>query len=132
MLQREHVAVDQIQVSAFFGRNPVQVLQFADIVGGHPTVLSSRRITGHATGVVAAKKTFQIELHEIRALLVFRQKGPGNGLFPSDDPGVQRVFHEFQALLLNIGKARLFQVSHHVRRDSENSSNLIDLKFASF
>ena len=53
-----------------------------------------------------------------------------NGLLPADHPGVQGVFHELQRLLLNIRKARLFQVAYHVRRHSENSSDLIDLEFS--
>ena len=55
-----------------------------------------------------------------------------NGLLPTDDPGVEGVFHKLKGLLLNIRKARLFQVAHHVGRDSENSSDLIDLEFACF
>ena len=55
-----------------------------------------------------------------------------NGLLPTDDPGVKGVLHELQGLLLNIRKARLFQVANHVGRDSENSSDLIDLEFACF
>ena len=53
-----------------------------------------------------------------------------NGLLPADHPGVQRVFYELQRLLLNIRKARLFQVTHHVGRHSENSRDLIDLEFS--
>ena len=55
-----------------------------------------------------------------------------NGLLPADHPWVQRVFHELQRLLLNIRKARLFQVANHVGRHPENSSDLIDLEFSRF
>ena len=55
-----------------------------------------------------------------------------NGLIPTDDPGVEGAFHKLKRLLLNIRKARLFQIADHVRRDTENSSNFIDLEFACF
>ena len=55
-----------------------------------------------------------------------------NGLLPADDPGVKGVFHKLKGLLLDIRKARLFQVADHVGRDSENSSNFIDLEFSCF
>ena len=72
MAQREHVAVDKIQISALFGGDTVQVLQFPDVVGGHPAVLPRCRVAVHAAGVIAAEETFQIEFHEIRPFLVFR------------------------------------------------------------
>ena len=53
-------------------------------------------------------------------------------MLPADDPGVKGIFHELQGLLLNIRKARLFQITDHVRWDPENSSNLIDLEFSCF
>ena len=55
-----------------------------------------------------------------------------NGLLPADDPRVKGVLHELKGLLFNIRKARFFQVADHVGRDSENSSDFIDLKFACF
>ncbi len=55
-----------------------------------------------------------------------------NGLIPTDAPGVEGVFHKLKRLLLNIRKTRLFQIADHVRRDTENSSNFIDLEFACF
>ena len=58
------------------------------------------------------------------------QECPLNGLLPTDDPGVKRVFHKLKGLLLNIRKARLFQITDHVGRYTENSSNFIDLEFA--
>ena len=51
-------------------------------------------------------------------------------LLPSHDPRVERVLHELKGLLLYIGKARLLKISDHVRRDPEDSSYLVDLKFA--
>ena len=60
------------------------------------------------------------------------QECPLNGLLPTDDPRVKGVFHKLQGLLLNIRKARLFQIADHVGRDPENSSNFIDLEFACF
>ena len=53
-------------------------------------------------------------------------------MLPADDPWVKGVFHKLKGLLLDIRKARLFQVAHHVGRHSENSSDLIDLEFACF
>ena len=53
-------------------------------------------------------------------------------MLPADDPGVKGVFHKLKGLLLNIRKARFFQVADHVGRNSENSSDFIDLEFACF
>ena len=44
---------------------------------------------------------------------------------------MERVLHELKGLLLNIGKARLLKVAHHVRRHPENPGNLIDLELPS-
>ena len=57
MLEREHIAIDKVYISTFLGRDAVQVLQFPDIVGGHPAVLASCGIAIHAAGVVAAEET---------------------------------------------------------------------------
>ena len=53
-------------------------------------------------------------------------------LLPSDNPGVKRILYELKRLLLDIGKRGLFQVTYHVRRDTENPRNLVDLKFSGF
>ena len=130
--KREHIAIDQVQVSALLSRDAVHVLQFPDVVGAHPAVLPCRSIAVHAACVVAAKQTLHIELGKILFLFLCGKERPLDGLLPAHQPGLQRVFHELQRLLLNIRKARLLQVAHHVGRHPENSSNLIDLKFSGF
>ena len=73
MLQRKHIAVDEIQVTALFSRDPIHVFKFPDIIGGHPAVLASCGIAIHAAGIVTSEETLQIELHEILTFLVFGQ-----------------------------------------------------------
>ena len=46
--------------------------------------------------------------------------------------GAQCIFHELQRLLLNIGKTGLFQVANHMGWHSENTCDLVDLKFSRF
>ncbi len=53
-------------------------------------------------------------------------------LLPPYKPRLQGVFHKFQRLLLNIRKARFLQIADRVRRDTENSSNFIDMEFPRF
>ncbi|SQH28329.1 Uncharacterised protein [Arcanobacterium haemolyticum] len=60
--------------------------------------------------------------------LISREQGFYDGLFPPDDPRIKRVLHKFEALLLNIAKARFFQVANHVGRDTKYSGDLIELK----
>ena len=66
MDQREHIAINEIQVAAVLRRNAVQVFQLPDIVGGHPAVLAGSGIAGHTAGIIATEETLQIKLHEIR------------------------------------------------------------------
>ncbi|CRH93323.1 Uncharacterised protein [Chlamydia trachomatis] len=49
-------------------------------------------------------------------------------MFEADHPRVQRVLHKLQRLLLNIGKRGFFEVTDHVRRDTENAGDFVDLK----
>ena len=132
ILQREHIAVNEVQIAAILCRDTVEVFQFTDVVCGHPAVLTANGVPVHAALVIAAEQTFQIEFHEIRRFFALGQECPLNGLLPADDPWVKGVFHKLQGLLLNIGKARLFQITDHVWRYSENSSNFIDLELACF
>src|SRR5699024_5858975 len=60
--QREHIAIDQVQVSAFLGRDAVHVLQFPDIVGAHPAVLPCRSVAGHPAGIIAPEQPLHVEL----------------------------------------------------------------------
>ena len=104
ILQREHIAVDEILVAALFRRNAVQVFQLPDVICGHPAVLATDGVAVHAALVIATEQTFQIEFHIVPGLLLTGQKGALNGLLPTDDPGVQGVLDELQRLLLNIRK----------------------------
>ena len=54
MLEREHIAVYEVQVAALFGGDPVEVFELTDIVGAHPTVLTSDGVALHATLIIAA------------------------------------------------------------------------------
>ena len=45
-----------------------------DVVGGHPAVLPPDGVPVHAALIVAAKQTFQIELHEIHGFFVIGQE----------------------------------------------------------
>src|SRR5699024_5799378 len=60
--QREHIAVDQVQVAAFLGRDAVHVLQFPDVVGAHPAVLPCGSVAGHSAGIIAPEQPFHVEL----------------------------------------------------------------------
>ena len=53
MLEREHIAVYEVQVAALFGGDPVEVFELTDIVGAHPAILSADGIALHAALVVA-------------------------------------------------------------------------------
>src|SRR5699024_5113616 len=68
--QREHIAVDKVQVSAFLGRDAIHVLQFPDIVGAHPAVLPCRGIAVHPAGIIAPEQPFHIELGKISFLFL--------------------------------------------------------------
>ncbi len=132
MLEREHIAVYEVQVATLFGGDPVEVFELTDIVGAHPAVLSADGVALHATLVVAAQKAIDIELGKVRFLLFGGQEGSGDALLPADYPRVEGVLDELQALLLDIRKARLFEVSDHMGRNSKNSSNFVDLEFSGF
>ena len=54
MLEREHIAVYEVQVAALFGGDPVEVFELTDIVGAHPAVLASDGIALHAALVISA------------------------------------------------------------------------------
>ena len=92
VLQREHIAVDEIQVAAVLCRDAVEVFQLSDVICGHPAVLAADGVPVHAALVIAAEQTFQIELHEIHAFFVLGQKRPLNGLLPADDQGSRVYF----------------------------------------
>nr|DAO53593.1 MAG TPA: hypothetical protein [Caudoviricetes sp.] len=132
IFQREHIAINEVQIAAILCRDTVEVFQLTDVVCGHPAVLTANGVPVHAALVITTEQTLQIELHEILCLFALGQECPLNGLLPTDDPGVKRVFHKLKGLLLNIRKARLFQVTNHVWRHSENSSDFIDLEFSCF
>ena len=89
-------------------------------------------VSVHAALIVATKQTFQIEFHKVGFFLRGSQKHSLNRLLPTHHPGIEGVLHKLKGLLLNIGKARLFQITDHVRRYSENSSNLVDLELSGF
>ena len=128
----EHIAVDKVEVTALFGRDAVEIFEFADIVCRHPAVLSRRSIAVHSALVISAKQTLDIERHIVLGLFLRGEKGSADRLFPTDYPGVERVFHELKGLLLNIGKTRLLKVADHMRRHPENSSDFVYLKFSRF
>ena len=74
VLQREHIAVDEVQVAAVLCRDAVEVFKFPDIIGGHPAVLAADGVPIHAALIIAAEQTFQIELHEIHGFFVLGQE----------------------------------------------------------
>ena len=74
VLQREHIAIDEVQVTTVLCRDAVKVFQFPDVVCGHPAVLATDGVPVHAALVIAAQQTFQIELHEIRRFFVPRKE----------------------------------------------------------
>ena len=102
VLELGHIAIDQVQVAAFLLRNTVEVFKLPNIVSGHPAILTSDRITVHAALVVASEKPVHIELKEVFLLFIQREQGSLHGLFPAAYPRVERVFYEFQRLLLDI------------------------------
>ena len=65
VFQREHIAVDEVQVAAVLCRDTVEVFQFPDVICGHPAVLATDGVPVHAGLIVSAEQTFQIEFHEI-------------------------------------------------------------------
>ena len=69
LMQREHIAIDEVQVAALLGGDAVEVLQLPDIVGGHPAVLPTDGIAVHPALVIAPKQTLQVELHKIGSFL---------------------------------------------------------------
>jgi PncC family amidohydrolase len=127
--EREHIAVDQINIAAFLGRDAVHVLHFTDIVGAHPAVLPGGCVTGHTALVVAAQQAVKIELNKKRRFLRGQDKGLLKALFPAHHPWVKGIFHEFQGLLLDVGEAGLFKVTHHMGRHPEDTGDLVDLEF---
>ena len=130
--KREHIAVDKVKIAAILGRDAVHILQFPDVVGAHPAVLPCRSIAVHAAGIIPSEQTFHIELGKILFLFLCGKERPLDGLLPAHQPGLQRVFHELQRLLLNIGEAGLFQVANHMGRYSENTGDLVDLELSRF
>ena len=74
IFQREHIAVDEVQIAALFFRDAVEVFQLPDVVCGHPAVLAADGVPVHAALVIAAKQAFQIELHEIHGFFVPRKE----------------------------------------------------------
>lgn len=99
-----HIAVDKVKIAAILGRDAVHILQFPDVVGAHPAVLPCRSIAVHAAGIIPSEQTFHIELGKILFLFLCGKERPLDGLLPAHQPGLQRVFHELQRLLLNIGE----------------------------
>ena len=77
MDEREHIAIDEVQIAAFLRRNAVEVFQFPDVVGGHPAVLPRGGVTVHAALIIAAQQTFHIEFEEVLFLFFRREKGSG-------------------------------------------------------
>nr|DAU01013.1 MAG TPA: hypothetical protein [Caudoviricetes sp.] len=130
--QLGHVAVDEIEITASFGGDAVEVLQFPDVVGAHPAVLPAHGIAVHARLIIAAQQALHVEPGKIPRLFRGQQQGAVNGLFPAGDPRGERVFHEFQRLLLDVGEGRLVQIAHHVGRHAENARDFVDLEFAGF
>jgi len=74
ILQREHIAVNEVQIAAILCRDTVEVFQLPDVVCGHPAVLAADGVPVHAALVIAAKQAFQIELHEIHGFFVPRKE----------------------------------------------------------
>ena len=130
MRQGEHVAVYQIKIAAKFRRDTVDIFQLTDIVCGHPTVLPCGGVALHAGLVISTEQTFHIESEEVLPLLIIGKERSLQSLFPPAHPGIQGVFHKFQRLLFNIGKARLLQVTHHMGWHTEDSSDFIYLELS--
>ena len=53
-------------------------------------------------------------------------------LLPAGNPRGERVFHEFQRLLLDIRERGFIQIAHHVRRDAEDARDFVNLEFPGF
>src|SRR5699024_7797030 len=70
IFQWEHIAVDKVQVAAFFRRDTVEVFQFTDIVRTHPTVLATNGVAVHTALVIATEQTLKIEFHKITHLFI--------------------------------------------------------------
>ena len=129
---REHIAVDKIEIPAFLSGDQVEVLKLTDIIRRHPAVLTCCGVSGHPARVITPKQTVHVELEEILLLLIGIEKRPGEGLLPSDNPGIKRILHEFKRLLFNIGEARFLEIRQHMRRDSEDAGDLVDLELPCF
>ena len=65
MDEREHIAVDEVQIAAFLRWDAVEVFQLPDVVGGHPAVLPRGGVTVHAALIIAAQQTLHIEFEEV-------------------------------------------------------------------
>ena len=77
MDEREHIAIDEVQIAALLRRDAVEVFQLPDVVGGHPAVLPRGGVTVHAALIIAAQQTFHIEFEEVLFLFFRREKGSG-------------------------------------------------------
>lgn len=62
-----------MNVSAFFIRKQIHVLQASYIIDRHDAVLDSGRVTAHAAGVIAAKEPVHVKADKV-AFLLFRKK----------------------------------------------------------
>ena len=70
MLEREHIAVYEIQVAAFFGGDLIKIFELADIVGAHPAILSANGITIHTALIIATEQPIHIELDKILCFFI--------------------------------------------------------------
>ena len=129
MGEREHVAVDQVEIAALAG-DAVEIFQGADVVGAHPPVLSGDGVAIHARGVVAAEEIFEVESDEETRFLLGCEQGFGDGLFPAHPPRAEGVLDELEGLLLDVGGTGLVWVTDHVWWDPEDAGDFVDLEFA--
>ena len=127
-----HVAVDQIGVSALRLGDGVEVFQRADVVGAHPAVLPGDGVALHAALVVAAHQAVDVELHIKAPLFVFRNQGAVDRLLDAHQPWADGVDGEGDVLALDVGKRRPFQIADHVRRHAEDAADLRHLELAGF
>lgn len=129
---RDHVAVNKVPNASLIHRNGILVLQRPDVIGAHPTILPGNRVAFQPGFVVAAHQAVDVKLHIKGPLLLIGEESAVHSLLDTNEPGADGVDSEVNALVLNIGEGRVFQIPHEMRRHPEDPANLIYLKFARF
>lgn len=119
-----------MDVAAFLIRKQIHVFQASYIVDRHDPILDSGRVTAHTAGVIAAKESVNVKADKVLVLFFRKKQRSLHRLFPAGKPRLQRISHKLQRLLFDIGEGRMLKVADHVRRDTEDSRDLIQLEFS--